>query len=153
MYADGEYQCKYFRQGYTKNNSDVALDGDAEEVFATFVTESERTALDLMKTQYEELKQFKAQVESEQSAAEKNEIFDAEQYAVLADNEKFKQLKADAAKFSVDEIAEKCKVIFAEYVIEKGEFTACEKKEPKKLGFNFNQGNKRKTAYAGLFDE
>lgn len=153
MYADGDYQCKYFRQGYTKNNSDVTLDGDAEEVFATFVTESERTALDLMKTQYEELKQFKAQVESEQSAAEKNEIFDAEQYAVLADNAKFKQLKADAAKFSVDEVAEKCKVIFAEYVIEKGEFAAGEKKEPKKLGFNFNQGNKRKTAYGGLFED
>ena len=154
IYADGDYNCQYYKQGYSKNNDEVEFSGDATEVFSTFVTESEKTALDMMRTQYEELKKFHDDTVAAQEQAEKDEIFNDEQYAILADSEKFEQLKKDASKFSVDEISEKCKVLFAEEIMAKGSYSVDgTKKSTKKIGFNFSEKSKKQEAYAGLFDK
>ena len=154
IYADGNYNCQYYKQGYSKNNDEVEFSGDAIEVFSTFVTESEKTALDMMRTQYEELKKFHDDTVAAQEQAEKDEIFNDEQYAILADSEKFEQLKKDASKFSVDEISEKCKVVFAEEIMAKGSYSVDgAKKSTKKIGFNFSEKSKKQEAYAGLFNK
>lgn len=151
-YSDSGYKCNYYKQNYSKNNNNVELSGDAVEVFSTFVTESEKTALDMMRTQYEELKAFKENIEAQALQAQKDEIFNDEKYSILFENEKFKQLKADSAKFSVDEISDKCKVIFAEEIMANGNYSAAGE-NPKKIGFNFSEKSKKAQAYGGLFDE
>lgn len=151
-YSDSGYKCNYYKQNYSKNNDNVELSGDAVEVFSTFVTESEKTALEMMRTQYEELKAFKENIEAQALQAQKNEIFNDEKYSILSENEKFKQLKADSAKFNVDEISDKCKVIFAEEIMAKGNYSVAGE-NPKKIGFNFSEKSKKAQAYGGLFDE
>lgn len=155
-YGDEGYDYKYYKQNYSKDGDDVSLSGDAVEVFSTFVTESEKTALDMIRSQYEELKAFKESVESAQLQAKKDEIFNDEKYAILAENEKFKQLKADASKFSLEEISDKCKVIFAEEIMAKGNYSASGEstgKKSNKIGFNFTEKSKKAQAYGGLFAE
>ena len=150
------YECKYYKQNYSKDGDNVSLSGDAVEVFSTFVTESERTALDMMRTQYEELKKFHDDTIAAQEQSQKDEIFNDEKYSILSENEKFAELKKDSAKFSVSEIEEKCKVIFAEEVMAKGNYSASgehTENKPKKIGFNFNEKPKKAQAYAGLFND
>lgn len=155
-YSDNGYEYKYYKQSYSKDGDNVSLSGDAVEVFSTFVTESERTALDMMRTQYEELKKFHDDTIAAQEQSQKDEIFNDEKYSILAENEKFAELKKDSAKFSVSEIEEKCKVIFAEEVMAKGNYSASgehSENKPKKIGFNFNEKPKKAQAYAGLFND
>ena len=155
-YGDDGYEYKYYKQGYSKNGDNVELSGDAVEVFSTFVTESEKTALDMIRSQYDELKKFHDDTITAQEQSQKDEIFNDEKYSILAENEKFAELKKDSAKFSVSEIEEKCKVIFAEEVMAKGNYSASgehTEKKTKKIGFNFNEKPKKAQAYAGLFND
>ena len=88
QYSTITYECKYYKQNYSKDGDNVSLSGDAVEVFSTFVTESERTALDMMRTQYEELKKFHDDTIAAQEQSQKDEIFNDEKYSILAENEK-----------------------------------------------------------------
>lgn len=151
-YGDEGYDYKYYKQGYSKNEDNVELSGDSVEVFSTFVTESERTALDMIRSQYEELKAFKDQYDAAQTKAQKDEILESAEYAEIKDSEEFKALVADAEKYSVDELKVKADLIFAAAMKKKFNFEA----EPKNksVGINFNtKPNKKKRAYAGLFDD
>lgn len=150
-YGEDGYDYKYYKQGYSKNEDGVELSGDAVEVFSTFVTESEKTALDMIRSQYEELKKFHDETIAAQEKAQKDEIFNDEKYSILDGNEKFAQLKKDSAKFNLSEIEEKCKVIFAEEIMANGNYSAGEKKSGGKLSFNLKVDTKKK-AYGKLFD-
>lgn len=154
-YGDSGYDYKYYKQGYSKNGENVELSGDAVEVFSTFVTESEKIALDMIRSQYDELKKFHDDTIAAQDQAQKDEVLNDEKYSVLDGNEKFEQLKKDAEKFSVEEVKTQAKLIFADYVIETGNYSASGEhieKKAKKIGFNFGEKPKKKTAYGGLFD-
>lgn len=150
-YGEDGYDYKYYKQGYSKNEDGVELSGDAVEVFSTFVTESEKTALDMIRSQYEELKKFHDETIAAQDQAKKDAVFNDEKYDILAENEKFIQLKKDSSKFSLAEVEEKCKVIFAEEIMAKGNYSASEKKSNGKLSFNLKADTKKK-AYGKLFD-
>ena len=149
--GDEGYDYKYYKQSYSKNEDNVELSGDPVEVFSTFVTESEKTALDMIRSQYEELKAFKDQYDAAQTKAQKDEILESAEYAEIKDSEEFKALVADAEKYSVDELKVKADLIFAAAMKKKFNFEA--NLEKKSVGINFNaKPNKKKQAYAGLFD-
>ena len=150
-YGDEGYDYKYYKQSYSKNEDDVELSGDPVEVFSTFVTESEKTALDMIRSQYEELKAFKENVEKQELKVQRDAILESAEYAEIKDSEEFKALVADAEKYSVDELKVKADLIFAAAMKKKFNFEA--KPEKKSVGINFNaEPDKKKTAYAGLFD-
>ena len=148
-YSDSGYKSNYYKQNYSKNNDNVELSGDAVEVFSAFVTESEKTALDMMRTQYDELKKFHDDTITAQDQAKKDAILNDEKYSEIADTEQFAELKKDAAKFSVEELETKAKLIFADVVMAKGEHI---EKKVNKIGFNFSEKPKKAQAYGGLFD-
>lgn len=149
-YSDSGYESKYYKQSYSKSADNVELTGDAVEVFSTFVTESEKTALDMIRSQYDELKAFKDNYEAEQQKAKKDAIFDNEVYDDIRESDEFKALIKDAAKYSIDEIQNKCDLLFAANV-KKMQFATKDKK-PHSLGFNFNKKEDKKTsAYGNLF--
>lgn len=149
-YSDSGYESKYYKQSYSKSADNVELTGDAVEVFSTFVTESEKTALDMIRSQYDELKAFKDNYEAEQQKAKKDAIFDNEVYDDIRESDEFKALIKDAAKYSIDEIQNKCDLLFAANV-KKMQFATKDKK-PHSLGFNFNKKECKKTsAYGNLF--
>lgn len=154
---------KLYKQSYALDGDNVSLSGDRQEMFKMILTESEKLAIEKMRedyaaleTQYNELKAFKDNYDAAELKAQKDAVFAREEYSVLADNDAFKALVADADKFSVEEVETKAKSIFADHVIKTGTFSAKNDAEskPKTLGFNFNEKpNKKKTAYGGLFDK
>lgn len=151
-YGEDGYEYKYYKQSYSKNEDNIELSGDPVEVFSTFVTESEKTALDMIRSQYDELKAFKDQYDAAQTKAQKDEILESAEYAEIKDSEEFKALVADAEKYSVDELKVKADLIFAAAMKKKFNFEA--KPKNKSVGINFNtKPNKKKQAYAGLFDD
>lgn len=142
---------KFFRQHYTKNGDEVSLSDDAVEVFPMFATNDEKNALELMRTQFDELKQFKADTEKQADKEAKEAIFARKEYGIMAENEKFIELKNKMDEFSVEDIENQAKLIFAECVMASGTFSANDDNEEKKVNFNLNTEPK-KSAYSGLFD-
>ena len=142
---------KFFRQHYTKNGDEVSLSDEAVEVFPMFATNDEKNALELMRTQFDELKQFKADIEKQADKEAKEAIFARKEYGIMAENEKFIELKNKMDEFSVEDIENQAKLIFAECVMASGTFSANDDNEEKKVNFNLNTEHK-KSAYSGLFD-
>ena len=149
-YGDEGYDYKYYKQSYSKNEDNVELSGDAVEVFSTFVTESEKTALDMIRSQYDELKAFKENVEKQELKVQKDAILESAEYAEIKDSEEFKALVADVEKYSVDELKVKADLIFAAAMKKKFNFEA--KPEKKSVGINFNAKPNKKSAYGNLFN-
>ena len=151
---------KLYKQSYSIDGDNVTLSGDRQEMFKMILTESEKLAIDKMRedysaleAKYNELKTFKDNYEAAQLQAQKDAIFARSEYSVLAEDEAFKALVADAEKFSVDEVEAKAKAIFADYVIKTGTFSAKDdgEKKPKVLGFNFNKKETKSGPYGNLF--
>lgn len=151
---------KLYKQSYSVDGDNVALSGDRQEVFKMILTESEKLAIEKMRedysaleAKYNELKTFKDNYEAAQLQAQKDAIFTKSEYSVIADDEAFKALVADAEKYSVDEVEAKAKAIFADYVIKTGTFSAKDdgEKKPKVLGFNFNKKETKSGPYGNLF--
>ena len=147
---------KIYKQDYAVDGESVSLEGDRVEVFEILVTKEEKDALDALKEnyaalegKYNELKEFKDNYDAAELKGKKDEIFAREEYAVLAEDEGFKSLIADAEKFSIEEVEAKAKAIFADYVIKAGEFSTNSK--PKTLGLNFNKKESNKGPYGNLF--
>lgn len=156
------YNNKIYKQGYAVDGEDVALDGDRVEVFEILVTKEEKDALDALKEnysaleiKYNELKEFKDNYDAAELKAKKDAIFARKEYAVLADNEAFKALQADAENFSIDEVEMKAKSIFADHIINVGTFSASDDatNKPKTIGVNFNKKETKKKPYGNLFAE
>lgn len=152
---------KLYKQSYAVDGDNVSLSGDRQEVFKMVLTESEKLAIEKMRedyaaleTEYNELKMFKDNYDAAQVKAQKDAIFARDEYSVLAEDEAFKTLMADAAKFSVEEVESKVKSIFADFVIKTGEFSA--KKDDKKIGamhFSTKSVDKtNKNPYGNLFN-
>lgn len=152
---------KLYKQSYTVDGDNVSLSGDRQEIFKMVLTESEKLAIEKMRedyaaleTEYNELKTFKDNYDAAQVKAQKDAIFARDEYSVLAEDEAFKTLMADAAKFSVEEVESKVKSIFADFVIKTGEFSA--KKDDKKIGamhFSTKSVDKtNKNPYGNLFN-
>lgn len=152
---------KLYKQSYEVDGDNVSLSGDRQEMFKMILTESEKLAIEKMREdysvlegKYNELKEFKDNYDATEIKVKKDAIFAREEYSVLAEDEAFKTLVADAEKFSVDEVESKVKTIFADYVIKTGEFSAKkDESKQKTLGFNFaEKETKKKKAYGSLFD-
>ena len=156
------YNNKIYKQSYAVDGEDVSLDGDRVEVFEILVTKEEKDALDALKEnysaleiKYNELKEFKDNYDAAEIKAKKDAILERDEYSVLADNEAFKALKADAENFSAEELEMKAKSIFADHVIKTGTFSASNEgtKKPKAIGINFNKKETKKKPYGNLFAE
>ena len=150
---------KLYKVGYSIDGENVSLEGERQEVFELIVTESEKIAIEKMRedyaaleVKYNELKEFKETYDAEQLRAEKSAILDSVEYAEIKDTDEFKTLVSEMDNYSVDEIKVKADLLFAASMKKKFNFE--EKPEKKNsVGVNFNaKPNKRKQAYAGLFE-
>ena len=143
---------KFFRQSYSKDGDNVAFDGDRVEVFNEWLSKDEKNALDALKASYAELKEFKDNYDAAEEQAQKDQVFAKKSYEKLADVDAFKELKQNAANFSVDEIIEKAKLIYADFM-EQNETPEVETQPVKVMGFNFNKKEAKKSPYGNLFNK
>lgn len=152
---------KIYKQNYAVDGENVNLEGDRVEVFEILVTAEEKAALDTLKEnysalegKYNELKEFKDNYDAAELKAQKDAIFAKAEYECLAENEEFAALKADAEKYSAEEISTKADLIFAAHMKTTMEFSAKseETAKPKVVGINFSAKEKSKKPYGNLFD-
>jgi hypothetical protein len=153
---------KLYKQSYTVDGETVALDGERQEMFEMILTESEKLAIeklrenyDALEAKYNELAEFKSQYDAEQVKAQKDAIFDKEEYECLAEFEAFKQLQSDAEKYSVDELSVKADLVFAAYVKSVGEFSSKkDEKKPMSMRFSITSVDEvNKKPYGSLFED
>ena len=145
---------KFYRQKYTKDGDNIALDGDPVEVFSEWLSKEEKDALDALKSDYAALKEFKETYDADKTNAEKVSALESAEYAEIKDSDEFKALASDMGKYSVEEIKVKADLLFAAAMKKKFSFEAHTEKKPNSVGINFSvEPDKKKQAYAGLFDD
>ncbi len=116
-----------FGQKYTRNGDELSLDGERYEVFPMWLTEDEKSFVEVARANYsavsEELEKYK-------SEPEKMEIFESSEWDLISESKEFNDLKLQENHFSLskDEITEKLNSMLLEFV-KKGTKTAFSAKE------------------------
>lgn len=148
---------KFYKQGYSIDGENVSLDGERTELFQMLLTESEKLAVDKLRgdyaeleAKYNELKTFKDNYDAAEIKAKKDSIFADEAYNDIRESDDFKALMNDAENYSVDEIQNKCDLLFA--ANEKKIKFAANKNKSHSISFNFSKKeDKKASAYGNLF--
>lgn len=148
---------KYYKIGYTKNDEEVAVNPEFEEVFAEFVTESERNELEKMRNDYatletevEELRKFKNEAEANARAEAVNAIFEVFDEK-LSECEDYANLKENNSDYSVEEVEEKCYAMLGRI---SSTFSINTNSDLTRVGFSCHDDDNRASnkPYNGLFD-
>ena len=148
---------KFYKQGYSIDGENVSLNGERTELFQMLLTESEKLAVDKLRcdyaeleAKYNELKIFKDNYDAAEIKAKKDSIFADEAYNDIRESDDFKALMNDAENYSVEEIQNKCDLLFA--ANEKKIKFAANKNKPHSISFNFSKKeDKKASAYGNLF--
>lgn len=154
---------KIFGQAYTKDGDNVSFDGERYNLHRELLTDSEYAELQTMRSNYAELKEFKANVEKNELHSKKEEIINSERYAVLAEkNESGEYVNADFAEliksmdeYSIEDFETKVKVMHSDYLSSHSNFSSNKsnhKNTQVKLFANINKKSKPKKNYGNLFD-
>lgn len=145
---------KIYGQKYTKDNDNVALDGERYSLHKTYLTDSEYAEIESMRSNYAELKAFKENVEKNELHSKKESLLADEKYSVLSDNEAFTELKKNMDNYSLDDLETKAKVIFADYVSSVGNFSLNSSNENKSHSIQlFGNPNTRRNSRSGRYGD
>ena len=129
---------KFYKQGYSVDGENVSLSGDRQEVFMMLLTEMEKLEIEDMRSNYSALKSFKDDYDASQLKAQKDEVLGREEYAEIAETDGFKALVAEMDKYSVNELEEKCDLLFAAHEKAKKKTFAEEAKNNKPTAMKFS---------------
>lgn len=104
----------FYEQKYKTENDSVVFDGERYEVYAEFVTASEKAELESMRANYSSISEKLAKYEKEEEIADKMSVFNEGAYAEYLDKEEFKELmkEENLLKYSKDELAEKADAVY-----------------------------------------
>ena len=153
------YTGKVYGQKYTKDGDNVAFDGERYELFLEYLTESEKTALADMRSNYssvvEELNTYK----SAEVFADKMTVFDDEAYSDYLETDEFKALMSEESvnQYSKEELAEKADATLGKLVKKNKTFSFANtetKKRVNRVAFNAEKETEDTyKPYGDLFDE
>lgn len=146
---------KIYGQKYTKDNDNVAFDGERYTLHKEYLTDSEYAELQSMRSNYAALKEFKENAEKNELHAKREEILNSEKYEAVSDTEAFKELVKNMDNYSLEELDKEAKIIFADnFNIET--FAAHTEKAQKnstvKVFANVNK-SKKDSRYGNLFSK
>lgn len=103
-----------FGYAYDASAREAKLTSEFEEMFVMWLTATERTQIDALRAQYEELKAYKASREKEDRDNAMNEALKA--FSDLAGNEEFEAVVANRDSYvTVDELCNACYIIRGKY--------------------------------------
>lgn len=152
-----DYGGKKRRCSYTKNADDTVTIGESVEVFAEYVTQEEKDALDFLRNDYpvikEELmtlKQFKADTEAKQATAEKNALLDKWSAQFTPDSASFNTVKENVDSYSISELETALKVAYADT---KATFSLATDEKKAHVGVYSRENNDNVGPYGGLMDK
>ena len=113
-----------YKQDYKAEGDEYVLVGDRVQVYEQYLTQEEIDALEAMKTEYSELKQFKANSEEKEIAAQRENLISDERFDSIRDTEEFKAVVNEADKYTLEELETKFKLIFADIEMANKTFAA-----------------------------
>ena len=146
---------KIYGQKYTKDNDNVAFDGERYTLHKEYLTDSEYTELQSMRSNYVALKEFKETAEKNELHAKREEILNSEKYEAVSETEAFKELVKNMDNYSLEELEKEAKIIFADN-FNMETFAAHTEKSQKnstvKVFANVNK-SKKDSRYGNLFSK
>lgn len=151
----------YWSQQYLHDDKGVSLVGYREQVFAEFITEAEKNALELMRTTYASMEAELNTYKLAEAHAEKVEkIQNSDEYELIKDSIEFKDLMSKMDNYSLDDLSTQADLILAKYVkaaksfslVEKNGDTSSVRTRIISLNSGTNEEEKSKP-YGGIFDE
>ena len=143
-----------YKQNYEKNEDEFSLTGERVKVFAHWLTTEEEKSLSDMKKDYALAKEKISAYEKAELDAEKDKVFEAEDYKEYLDKDEFKSLINEKDKYSVSELKDKAEIAFAKCV---REFGLSEKNHKEKVVakrkslFHVNDGIEKRSPYGNIF--
>lgn len=146
-----------YGQVYTKDGDNVSFEGERYELFKELLTESEKAALDSMRSNYEEVVSKLNAYEVAESEAKKTALLNSEDYSSIKDNKEFKEIVKDHADITFEELQSKCDKILLDSV-KSGNFSFegiqdSNKTVSKKNFANPSSVETKPSRYGGLFKE
>lgn len=150
---------KIYGQKYTKDNDNVAFDGERYNLHKEYLTDSEYTEIQDMRSNYssvvEELNTYK----SAEVFADKMTVFDDEAYSEYLDTDEFKALMSEDSvnKYSKEELSEKADATLGKLVKKNKTFSFAgetpQKKYVSRVAFNAEKETEDTyKPYGDLFD-
>lgn len=146
---------KIYGQKYTKDNDNVAFDGERYTLHKEYLTDSEYAELQSMRSNYAALKEFKETAEKNELHAKREEILNSEKYEAVSETEAFQELVRNMDNYSLEELEKEAKIIFADN-FNMETFAAhtekTQKKSTVKVFANVNK-SKKDNRYGNLFSK
>lgn len=150
---------KIYGQKYTKDNDNVSFDGERYNLHKEYLTDSEYTEIQDMRSNYssvvEELNTYK----SAEVFADKMTVFDDEAYSEYLDTDEFKALMSEdsVSKYSKEELSEKADATLGKLVKKNKTFSFAgetpQKKHVSRVAFNAEKETEDTyKPYGDLFD-
>ena len=149
---------KIFGQKYTKENDNVAFDGDRYELFREYITADEKAQLDDMRSNYSSIVEELNTYKSAEIYADKMTVFEDEAYADYLETDEFKALMSDESvnQYSKEELAEKADATLGKLVKKNKTFSFAStetKKRVNRVAFNAEKETEDTyKPYGDLFD-
>ena len=149
---------KIFGQKYTKENDNVAFEGDRYELFREYITADEKAQLDDMRSNYSSIVEELNTYKSAEVYADKMTVFEDEAYADYLETDEFKALMSDESvnQYSKEELAEKADATLGKLVKKNKTFSFAStetKKRVNRVAFNAEkQTEDTYKPYGDLFD-
>lgn len=149
---------KIFGQKYTKENDNVAFDGDRYELFREYITADEKAQLDDMRSNYSSIVEELNTYKTAEIYADKMTVFEDEAYADYLETDEFKALMSDESvnQYSKEELAEKADATLGKLVKKNKTFSFAStetKKRVNRVAFNAEkQTEDTYKPYGDLFD-
>ena len=149
---------KIFGQKYTKENDNVAFDGDRYELFREYITADEKAQLDDMRSNYSSIVEELNTYKSAEISADNMTVFEDEAFADYLETDEFKALMSDESvnQYSKEELAEKADATLGKLVKKNKTFSFAStetKKRVNRVAFNAEKETEDTyKPYGDLFD-
>lgn len=150
---------KIYGQKYTKDNDNVAFDGERYNLHKEYLTDSEYTEIQDMRSNYSSIVEELNTYKSAEVFADKMTVFDDETYAEYLDTDEFKALMSEDSvnKYSKEELSEKADATLGKLVKKNKTFSFAsetpQKKHVSRVAFNAEKETEDTyKPYGDLFD-
>ena len=130
---------KIYGQKYTKENDNVAFDGERYTLHKEYLTDSEYAEINDMRSNYAAIKEELSKYQNAEIHAQKEAIVSDEKYSVLTEkdedgnfkNEAYAKLVSEMDNYSLTDLEKELKSVFADYITSGGQFAFNGKPEEK----------------------
>ena len=148
---------KIYGQKYTKDNDNVAFDGERYTLHKEYLTDSEYTEIQNMRSNYSTIVNELNQYKYNEEFADKMTVFEDEAYTEYLETDEFKTLmsKETVDKYSKEELAEKADATLGKFVKSTKTFSYTENKTKKSIAsvkvFSDVNKTRKPSRYGDLF--